>query len=494
MKKLYIPIIIVLLTICNISCNQISDKENLVIVTKEGSLSSKKTSEEWSKINNLTIEGPIGIEDIAFLKTLDTKGLDTLNLSKAKKINKIELYFCFNKFKYLVLPDSTEEIDLSAFQDCPNLESVQISKDNKHYKSVDGVIYTKDNKKLIVYPAARKAKKYQIPDNTEELGHCALNDAKYLEEITISKKNSSFMTENGILYTKNKESLRAYPAGKKDTLFTLPATVTDVYWASFWGCKYLKNINVEKGNTEYQSIEGCLVQKGTKIIACPAGKKGNLTIPDGIEEIDDGAFRNCDEIQTIYLGKNISGIYKTAFTNSNINQISQDNESYKIIDGLVFQDKLLYLCLPQRSGAISLPKETESISERAFQRCDNIKDITINGAFYIGAFAFSYCKNLQKVIIKEGTQKMMDRGAFFCCPNLREVTLPNSIYDLGESTFQGDFNLKKIKCYSEIPPKTRECTFKGINTNECELFVPAKAIETYKKEKNWNKFSQIKPL
>ena len=71
-----------------------------------------------------------------------------------------------------------------------SLESIKIQKSDK-FKSVDGVVYTKDGKCLVYYPRSKKDKKYEIVSGTERISNRAFSNVKHLEELTICKEVNS---------------------------------------------------------------------------------------------------------------------------------------------------------------------------------------------------------------------------------------------------------------------------------------------------------------
>lgn len=48
-----------------------------------------------------------------------------------------------------------------------NLERYEVSPDNENYKSIDGVLFSKDGKNLLHYPPQKKGKSYEAPDGVE---------------------------------------------------------------------------------------------------------------------------------------------------------------------------------------------------------------------------------------------------------------------------------------------------------------------------------------
>jgi hypothetical protein len=59
-----------------------------------------------------------------------------------------------------------------------------VSPNNKKYCAVDGVLYSKDKKVLLAYPNA-KGPKYKVPNGVEEIANCAFKNTS-IEHITAS--------------------------------------------------------------------------------------------------------------------------------------------------------------------------------------------------------------------------------------------------------------------------------------------------------------------
>ena len=73
-----------------------------------------------------------------------------------------------------------------------------------------------------------------------------------------------------------------------------------------------------------------------------------------------------------------------------------------------------------------------------------LKKITIsNGIEHIGAYAFSYCDNLESIILPESL-KNIERDAFYACSSLKDITLPNGITSIDWYAFQNCTSLKSI--------------------------------------------------
>jgi hypothetical protein len=97
---------------------------------------------------------------------------------------------CFRGCNYLqvaYLPSTLTSVvtDLysGSFEYCDALEKIEISKDNPAFKSVSGVVFTKDGKTLLHYPIGKRGI-YIVPDGTEIIGAGAFYDADDLRGVS----------------------------------------------------------------------------------------------------------------------------------------------------------------------------------------------------------------------------------------------------------------------------------------------------------------------
>ncbi|MBO5019029.1 MAG: hypothetical protein J6D52_00035, partial [Clostridia bacterium] len=72
--------------------------------------------------------------------------------------------------------------------ECGNglLEEIIVDSENTNYASKDGVLFTKNGKRLIYYPHYKAGEKYVVPDTVKYISHGAFNGSKYLKYLTIT--------------------------------------------------------------------------------------------------------------------------------------------------------------------------------------------------------------------------------------------------------------------------------------------------------------------
>ena len=73
----------------------------------------------------------------------------------------------------LVLPSSLMSYDIDVFDACTNLQSFVIDASNTKYKTVDGVLYSKEVKTLLHYPDQKSGTSFNIPSTVTAVRNCA---------------------------------------------------------------------------------------------------------------------------------------------------------------------------------------------------------------------------------------------------------------------------------------------------------------------------------
>lgn len=243
----------------------------------------------------------------------------------------------------ITLPSSLMNIGDEVFRGCENLQKINVAESNKVYKVIDNVLYTKDLKTIICYPAGKEYKKFVIPPGITNIGDYAFsNCSNYsnLQEITLPSSLTNI--GNGAFeWCWNLQEI------------TLPSSLTTIGGEVFRGCWNLKEINVAESNKFYRTIDGVLYTKDLKTIICyPQGKEDvKFVIPSGVTSVGDDAFISCWNLQEI-----------------------------------------------------TLPSSITSIGDFAFFDCDYLREITLPlSVMSVGDNTFNWCLNLQQINIPAGT-------------------------------------------------------------------------------------------
>ena len=107
--------------------------------------------------------------------------------------------------KSVKLSTGVAKIEKNAFGSCSALQEIQVAKDNPNFSSLNGVLYSKKQDTLVIYPAAKTDAAYIIPSGVTSVAMYAFSENPYLETLTIP--NSLIKVGDSAFY--NCKNLRA---------------------------------------------------------------------------------------------------------------------------------------------------------------------------------------------------------------------------------------------------------------------------------------------
>ena len=92
---------------------------------------------------------------------------------------------CSNLKKVVIYSENLEGIGDENFLGCNNLEEFIVDEDNQTYKAIDGILFSKDETKIIRYPQGKKGDEYTIPSTVTEVCLRAIDQNQYLKKLVI---------------------------------------------------------------------------------------------------------------------------------------------------------------------------------------------------------------------------------------------------------------------------------------------------------------------
>ena len=284
--------------------------------------------------------------------------------------------------------------------------------------AIPSVIRDKEVKRIAAYAFedCNVLKRITIPSTVTLLSEQAFFGCGGLESIEVDKSNSAFLSEGGVLFSKDRAALYVYPCNKPDEIYTMPSSVICIYDNAFFA------------NTRAKKI---VISENTRVI-------GN------------GAFFSCDSLEEIFVPKCVESIGYAAFSCcerlKNIS-VAKDNPSYREIDGVVFSNDMTILegyPAGKTDTTYVIPNGVKYIGEWAFASCDQLINITLpDGIVFVGASAFYECTGLKSITLPSSVSYIGDR-AFKVCGSIETITIPSGVEEIGEEAFMICTSLKSI--------------------------------------------------
>ena len=392
------------------------------------------------------------------------------------------------------IPASVKSIGMGALGLCRNLSAITVEAGGASYKAVGNCLIDLASGALI---AGCKDSVIPQDGSIKAIGEsafagCDIRSAAIPEGVTSIGDS-------------------AFSACEELTSVSIPASVSEVGGYVFCMCKNLRKIAVAEGNARYKSAGGCLINKQNKILVAgsavadiPHGEGletvgaqafmgadiTEITIPDGVEIIENEAFRDCRELESIKLPASLIAIGEDAFRGCTKlktvkyagapsawqkMRIDRGNEaltgakngasgaadshggaygsSYGSSYGGYTSPRGAYDSAPNSAGAYgsySAGSYASGSSYSGYESANSRPDFGFS-AFGAGLPDYAEGKTQGKIVcfggieesIMYGAKEVKD-GAYSGRTDIISIELPDSVKSIGKNAFQGCARLEKI--------------------------------------------------
>ena len=376
----------------------------------------------------------------------------------------------------VTLPNGVTSIGNSAFSGCSGLTEVTLP---------NGVTTIGDS----AFSGCRGLTEVEIPHGVKIIDVGVFAGCSGLTKITVDPKNANYMSQNGLLLTKDGKTLeegvngevvippgvttinaRAFADRDGLTKVTIPAGVEFINWEAFYGCdglvdvaipgsvtniglrafatcSRLMNISVETENNVYSSRNGMLLTKdGTTLIQ---GVNGEVEFPPCVRMIGTQAFEGCSGLTRLVIPDSVTNIASRAFA------YYRGLTEVTIPDGIQFVGywafgycgRLANVTIPvylvERSGYYgSLLGIGNMFSSTGIEKATLAEGATCIGSYaFDRAFSDETCPT--HVVIPNSVTNISEY-AFFRCVGLKSVTIPENVVSIGRRAFNDCWNLTEV--------------------------------------------------
>lgn len=459
------------------------DAANPNFRSDNGVLIEKKDSKEW------VAAYPLARPDAEYTVPESVYGVYTNAFQRAAYLTKITLPAS--------LKESPSTAEYNGYTSAQNLKEIAVAAGNTAFKSVDGVLLSADGKKLIAYPNGKagspsnnpayqgvtgqpNASVYKIPDGVESIEQAAFAQVNGLTAIEL----------NGV----KKLAKGAFDKAVKLRNVLLGPSVDTIEDGAFGGNNDLAAFDVDPANPNYTGDAGVIYTKNKEeLVLFPAGKAGEYTTLSATKKIRKRAFYYAQKVTKVNFNSNLEEIDNDAFqaTTKLENITFEAPAKIKTIGTFAFQGSgLTELNLPaslevvswSAFGSTKLKKVTvadgsqlQSINTGAFNSCKDLEEFTFEGSSTLNkiqADAFSGDDKLKSFVIPEKVT-VLERGAFNGASGLETITFkqPATMTVIGEGAFQNAKALKRI----ELPSTVTTISKDAFNTcsSLTEVVIPA---------------------
>ena len=129
-------------------------------------------------------DGPSNYKGDISIPSFITTGEDAEFTFRVMEIDANAFYGC-TEVTSVDIPYSVLRIVNDAFKGCSGIQKFTVNENNQSYKDVDGILFSKDSRMLIKYPAKKETAEYVISEDVSVICTEAFMDNEFLKKITV---------------------------------------------------------------------------------------------------------------------------------------------------------------------------------------------------------------------------------------------------------------------------------------------------------------------
>ena len=380
------------------------------------------------------------INNGAFKECSKLTSIDIPN--KVTKLNDNTFAYC-TSLKNVSIGSGCTSISATAFVNTSSIDRITVSEGNKNFTVVDGVLYNKDMTTLVLYPKNCSGE-FAVPDTVTTIADYAFYESPNITKITIGKNvktigNYAFYNCPALFkvdFGNAVKTIGSYSFAVNDSIESIefPDSLESIGDNAF--------IAYPDGSYVENKLKSVKFGKGLKTIGNNAfyrnQKLTNIEFTgENLTSIGSYAFYNCIALTELNLKGNGETVidFRAFYCNDALKKISL--AGIKTIDNSAFED-----CGDLNS--VNFGEGLLSIGSCAFQNCRDLNSVNFGeGLLSIGSYAFENCPNIETVCLPESLTTIGSE-AFKDCSKLTSIDIPNKVTKLNDNTFANCTSLKNV--------------------------------------------------
>ena len=333
------------------------------------------------KVKLETITLPSTLREIGDGAFANQTNLKAINFPEGLETIRTDAFSGCRSLTDILFPESISEIGIAAFQGCSSVSKVVIPRTVSCTIPANNEVIN-DSIAAMAFSGCTSLEYIEIPEGTVSIGASAFDNCSSLKSIHIPSTVKKIADEAFANCFELEQLFLPASCVELGQNF-LPHTTTG------WSVRSAKfhRIDVDPQNEAFRSVDGVLCSKNADtIIACPSQYNVvDYAVPDGVKEILPGAFEGCEKIKKVVFSQTVEKIGKKAFAS-----MTALEEIILPPNCLVLEDGLFMECTSLKS--ITWPNNVREIGEKCFAHTSIENLVIPETVESVGKYAFSFIK------------------------------------------------------------------------------------------------------